>query len=103
MGGFNVPYLVWESPDPGGYLFDHWLFRNRGLNSWGMKNKTEITFPWLYAFKRGDRAVFLNRWDQVIKEFATYQEAEDYARGHYSMINQKIKKRKQTKQMDMFK
>ena len=45
---------------------------------------------WLYCFKRGDRAVFLNRWDEEIKSFKTYKEAENFAKNNINLINEKL-------------
>jgi hypothetical protein len=50
--------------------------------------KTELRkIGWLYCFKRGDKAVFLNRKDQVIKEFDNYEEAEQYANNNIHLID----------------
>lgn len=46
------------------------------------------TNGWVYCFKRGDKAVFLNRKDQVIKEFCTYDEAEQYAKNNIHLIDE---------------
>ena len=50
------------------------------------KQTIKLNRAWLYCFKRGDRAVFLNRKDEVIKEFETYKEAEDYANKNINLI-----------------
>ena len=42
---------------------------------------------WLYCFKRGNKAVFLNRKDQVIKEFDSYEEVEKYANDNINLID----------------
>ena len=51
----------------------------------------EIKSGWGYCYKRGNKAVFLNRWDETIKEFETYQEAEDFANKNIKLIDIKIK------------
>ena len=52
--------------------------------------KTELrNSGWLYCFKRGDKAVFLNRKDQVIKEFNSYKEAERFADNNMHLIDAK--------------
>lgn len=48
---------------------------------------------WLYCFLRGEKAVYLNRWDQTIKEFDTYAEALIYAKEHPELIDIKIRKK----------
>lgn len=45
---------------------------------------------WLYCYMRGSKAVFLNRWDETIKEFESYDEANDYANKNSDLINIKI-------------
>jgi len=47
---------------------------------------------WLYCFKKGDRAVFLDRKDNVIKSFDTYDEAIKYADENMDLINRNQKK-----------
>lgn len=42
---------------------------------------------WVYCFKRGEKAVFLNRWDQEIKEFETYKEAVEFADKNIYLID----------------
>ena len=42
---------------------------------------------WLYCYLRGDKAVFLNRWDETIKEFETYKEAELFANDNMGLID----------------
>ena len=42
---------------------------------------------WLYCFKRGDKTVFLNRWDETIKEFTTYNEAGLFANENINLID----------------
>lgn len=49
--------------------------------------KTEFTSSWIYCYKRGDKAVFLNRWDENIREFDTYEEAEKYADENINLID----------------
>ena len=50
--------------------------------------KTELRKSgWLYCFKRGNKAVFLNRKDQVIKEFDSYEEAERFANNNMHLID----------------
>ena len=52
------------------------------------KIKTELRkIGWLYCFKKGDKSVFLNRKDQVIKEFDTYIEAEVFANNNIYLID----------------
>ena len=53
--------------------------------------KTEIKSSWVYCLKKGNKAVFLNRWDETIKEFKTYKEAESYADENLYLIDKKIK------------
>lgn len=43
---------------------------------------------WLFCFKKGDRAVFLDRKDNVIKSFNTYNEAIAFANANIHLINQ---------------
>ena len=53
------------------------------------KIKTELRkIGWLYCFKKGDKAIFLNRKDQVIKEFDTYIEAEVFANNNIYLIDE---------------
>lgn len=49
--------------------------------------KTEHKSGWLYCYKRGEKAVFLNRWDETIKVFNTYDEAELYANENIHLID----------------
>lgn len=49
--------------------------------------KTEYKSGWLYCYLRGNKAVFLNRWDETIKEFRTYNEAELFANENINLIN----------------
>jgi hypothetical protein len=44
---------------------------------------------WIYCFKRKDSAVFLNRRDEVIKEFKTYDEAIEFATVNMNLIEPK--------------
>lgn len=44
---------------------------------------------WIYCFKKGDKAVFLDRRDRVIKEFDTYAEAVEFADKNIHLINRK--------------
>jgi hypothetical protein len=46
---------------------------------------------WVYCFKRGSKFVYLNRWDQTISIFNTYQDAAQFANANPNLINQKIK------------
>jgi hypothetical protein len=46
---------------------------------------------WIYCFARGSKFVFLNRWDDDIKEFDTYKEAADFANSNRDLINKRIK------------
>lgn len=48
-------------------------------------------FGWVYCFRIGDKAVFLNRKDQIIKEFASYQEAVTFANNNIDLIDKSIK------------
>jgi hypothetical protein len=51
--------------------------------------KTELRKSgWLYCFKRGNKAVFLNRKDQLIKEFNNYEEAEQFANNNIHLIDE---------------
>ena len=43
-----------------------------------------------YCFKNENGAVFLNRWDERIKEFKTYRDAITYAKDNFDLINRKI-------------
>ena len=54
--------------------------------------KKQITSSWIYCFKSGDKAVFLNRWDEVIKRFRTYLEAETFADLNINLIDKKLKR-----------
>lgn len=56
-----------------------------------MGKKVDKGAAWIYCFKSGDKAVFLNRYDEVIKRFATYSDAEQYATKHIHLINKRIK------------
>jgi len=48
---------------------------------------------WIYCFKRGDKFVFLDRKDRLIKKFNTYNEAVTFANSNIHLINQnQIKK-----------
>lgn len=47
----------------------------------------ENNVGWLYCFMIGEKAVFLNRKDQVIKKFKTYKEAEEFANNNQHLIN----------------
>ena len=46
---------------------------------------------WGYCYKQGKRYVFLNRWDEVIKRFNTYEEAEAFADLNINLIDKKLK------------
>ena len=54
-----------------------------------MGKKTTILMPsaWLYCFKRGNKAVFLNRKDELIKKFNTYDEAINFAEKNIHLID----------------
>jgi len=55
-----------------------------------VKNKIELRkCGWIYCFKRGGKAVFLNRDDQVIKEFDSYVQAELFANENIHLIDEK--------------
>ena len=43
---------------------------------------------WIYCFKRGDKFVFLDRKDKLIKSFNTYSEAVTFANENIHLINQ---------------
>jgi hypothetical protein len=58
------------------------------------QQKINHEIGWLYCYKSGTKAVYINRWDQVIKEFETYEEAEKYANNNPHLIDIKIKKQK---------
>ncbi len=42
---------------------------------------------WIYCFKRGDKFVFLDRNDKLIKSFDTYAEAITFANSNSELIN----------------
>ena len=42
-----------------------------------------------YCYLNDSDAVFLNRWDEVIKKFKTYDEAESYANENIHLIDVK--------------
>lgn len=50
-----------------------------------------ITSSWIYCFKSGTGYVFLNRWDEVIKRFPTYELAEKFADSNIELIDKKLK------------
>lgn len=41
-----------------------------------------------YCYLDGSSAVFLNRWDQIIKRFDNYTEAHNYAKENIHLINE---------------
>tara|TARA_R110000737_G_C14215658_1_gene420016 strand:- start:136 stop:321 length:186 start_codon:yes stop_codon:yes gene_type:complete len=43
---------------------------------------------WIYCFKRGDKFVFLDRKDELIKSFNTYEDAVIFANTNINLINQ---------------
>ena len=43
---------------------------------------------WIYCFKRGDKFVFLDRKDKLIKSFNAYNEAVAFANGNIHLVNQ---------------
>ena len=43
---------------------------------------------WIYCFKRGNKFVFLDRKDKLIKSFDTYNEAVTFANANIHLINQ---------------
>ena len=53
----------------------------------GKENVKLSNSGWIYCFKRGGKFVFLNRKDELIKEFETYKEAEDYANKNIHLID----------------
>ena len=53
--------------------------------------KTITPSSWGYCYKQGKRAVFINRWDEVIKRFNSYENAEKYADKNMNLIDKKIK------------
>ena len=57
--------------------------------------KKQITSSWIYCFKSGNGYVFLNRWDEVIKRFTTYLEAETFADLNINLIDKKLKYEKE--------
>ncbi len=57
----------------------------------GKKTIKLVNSGWVYCFKRGNNAVFLNRKDKVIKEFNTYEEAEQFANNNIHLIDKSIK------------
>lgn len=44
----------------------------------------------LYCFLNDKGAVFLNRKDQVIRQFKTYKEAYNFAKENYELINKTL-------------
>lgn len=52
-----------------------------------MENKNNST-GWIYCFKRENSAVFLDRKDNVIKEFNTYDEAIAFADENIHLIDE---------------
>ncbi len=53
------------------------------------KEKTKLSQSgWVYCFKRGDKFVFLDRKDKLIKSFNTYNEAVTFANSNINLINQ---------------
>ena len=46
---------------------------------------------WGYCYKSGTGYVFLNRWDEVIKRFTTYEAAEKFADNNMNLIDKKLK------------
>jgi len=42
---------------------------------------------WIYCFKRGSKFVFINRKDELIKSFKTYNEAVTFANSNINLIN----------------
>lgn len=40
-----------------------------------------------YCYKKGDKAVFLNRKDDVIKEFTSYEDAFNFAKNNLHLID----------------
>ena len=53
--------------------------------------KQITTSSWVYCFKSDTGYVFLNRWDQVIKRFNSYENAEKYADKNMHLIDKRIK------------
>ena len=47
-----------------------------------------------YCYMNGTKAVYLNRWDQRIKEFENYDLAMDFAKDNLELIDIKITKKK---------
>lgn len=45
-----------------------------------------------YCYLNEEGAVFLNRWDQHIKQFKTYNQAIEFAIDNIKLINVKINK-----------
>ena len=43
---------------------------------------------WIYCFKRGDKFVFLDRKDKLVKIFNTYEDAVIFANTNINLINQ---------------
>ena len=53
------------------------------------KQKTKVSESgWIYCFKRGDKFVFLDRKDELIKSFNTYEDAVIFANTNINLINQ---------------
>ena len=46
----------------------------------------ELRLGVFYCYMSGDQAVFLNRWDEVIERFDSYDEAEEYANKNIHLI-----------------
>ena len=51
------------------------------------KNKLSQS-GWVYCFKRGDKFVFLDRKDKLIKSFDTYIQSVTFANNNIHLINQ---------------
>lgn len=74
------------------YLMVHGVPSVNSSNSYSMKFRPGKA--WMYVFKNDKGYVFLNRWDQHIGQFDTWDEAEGFATDNIPLIDIKIKTRK---------
>lgn len=44
------------------------------------------SIAWIYCYMSGDKAVFLNKRDELIKEFDTYKECIEFAEQNIDLI-----------------
>lgn len=52
-----------------------------------MQKVNDDNGAWIYCFRREKSAVFLNRKDEVIKIFHTYDEAIEFAKNNIHLID----------------